>query len=71
RIIRHGTSPKDYYWTVTDRSGTTYYYGKYAADKNTNPNCVLKDANGNIAHWALAEVVDLYGNYMRYEYAVS
>ena len=71
RIIRHGNSPKDYYWTVTDRSGTTYYYGKYAADKNTNPNCVLKDANGNIAHWALAEVVDLYGNYMRYEYVVS
>ena len=71
RIIRHGNSPKDYYWTVTDRSGTTYYYGKYAADKNANTNCVLKDANGNIAHWALAEVVDLYGNYMRYEYSVS
>ena len=71
RIIRHGNSPKDYYWTVTDRSGTTYYYGKYAADRNATPNCVLKDANGNIAHWALAEVVDLYGNYMRYEYSVS
>ena len=71
RIIRHGNSPKDYYWTVTDRSGTTYYYGKYASDRNTNPNCVLKDANGNIAHWALAEVVDLYGNYMRYEYHID
>ncbi|MEG1905686.1 MAG: hypothetical protein RR212_14920, partial [Bacteroidales bacterium] len=31
---------------------------------------VLRDAAGNIAHWALTESVDPYGNWVRYEYNV-
>ena len=71
KIIRHGNNPKNYWWEVIDREGTIRYYGKYAADKTVNPNCILKDPKGNIGYWALAEVVDISGNYIRYEYAVS
>ena len=67
-IIRHGNSPRNYWWSVIDRNGTTYYYGKYQADDMVNDSCILKDEMGNIGYWALAEVVDVHGNYMRYEY---
>ena len=70
-IVRHGTTPQDYWWSVTDRSGIVKYYGKYSSDTTINTKCVLTDDKGNIAYWALAEVVDLYGNYIRYEYNVS
>ena len=71
KIIRHGDKPSNYWWEVIDRQGTTHYYGKYATDNGVNSKCVLKDDKGNIGYWALAEVVDLYGNFVRYEYAVS
>ena len=67
-VIRHGNSPRYYWWSVIDRNGTTYYYGKYQADDMVNDSCILKDEMGNIGYWALAEVVDVHGNYMRYEY---
>ena len=67
-IIRHGDKPDEYWWEVTDRSGVTYYYGKYSTDANVNPACVLTDDDGNIARWALAEVRDLHGNYVKYVY---
>ena len=28
-IIRHGNSPKNYWWVVVDRNGITHYYGRY------------------------------------------
>lgn len=71
KIIRHGSNPKNYWWEVIGRDGTISYYGKYANDNAVNPNCILKDANGNIGYWALTEVVDISGNFIRYEYAVS
>ena len=70
-IKRHMSSTKNYWWTVVDKQGTTYYYGKYAEDTNVNNSCILRDGNRNIAYWALAEVVDLHGNYIRYEYEKS
>ncbi|MBR1564078.1 MAG: hypothetical protein IJ650_01895 [Paludibacteraceae bacterium] len=70
-IVRHGDSPRKYWWSVTGRDGTTRYYGKYSTDTDVNNNCVLKDASGNIGYWALSEMTDLYGNYVRYEYNVS
>jgi len=68
RIIRHEESPAKYWWEVVDKQGTRYYYGKYSDDSSVNPNCVLRDGGGNIAHWALAEVRDIYGNYVKYYY---
>src|SRR5574344_1251069 len=67
-IVRHGNAPYNYWWSVTDRNGITYYYGKQHADSVVDYNAVLKDINGNIAHWALTETVDAYGNSVKYYY---
>ena len=67
-ITRHGNSPRNYWWSVVDRNGTTYYYGKYASESTINHACVLQDSTGNIGYWALCEVVDLFGNYIKYQY---
>ena len=74
-IVRHGTNPGNYWWTVTHKNGVTDYYGKYASDGGVNNNCVLRagadNTHGPIAHWALAESVDPFGNSVRYRYTVE
>ncbi|MDP2188053.1 MAG: SpvB/TcaC N-terminal domain-containing protein, partial [Sphingobacteriaceae bacterium] len=67
KITRHGTSPSSYWWEVQDKTGMTYFYGKYSNDVSFNPNCVL-EKDGKLAYWALAEVRDLNGNFVRYFY---
>lgn len=66
QIIRKGSSPKNYYWVVKDKSGVASYYGGTVSGLATNG--VLQDANGNIGHWALCLQVDLKGNSVEYEY---
>ncbi|SNR84406.1 RHS repeat-associated core domain-containing protein [Flavobacterium sp. ov086] len=66
QIIRKGSSPKDYYWVVKDKSGITSYYG--GTDSGLSSDGVLQDANGNIGHWGLCLQVDLKGNSVTYEY---
>ncbi|MBR5665133.1 MAG: hypothetical protein IKX13_05230, partial [Bacteroidales bacterium] len=69
KIERHGNSPKRYFWVVTDKGGTKYYYGTY--DGSTVATSVLlKDGSGNIGHWPLCRVEDLDGNFMTYHYTV-
>ncbi len=70
KIIRYGTGPTDYWWKIIDKQGTQYFYGKYSADIGVNSGCVLQGPDG-IAHWALTEVRDVYGNYVKYEYSHS
>jgi len=67
KIIRHGNSPQTYWWEVTDKAGTRYFYG---GDPSTgaDPASTLSDASGNIAHWALREELDLHGNFVHYFY---
>lgn len=36
-IIRHGDSPKNYWWEVIDRYGTTHYYGLYHDTNRCRP----------------------------------
>ncbi len=69
-IVRNGGSPADYYWTVTDRNGTTYYYGGVSgvADDYVIRTDASDQSQGNIAKWLLARVEDTYGNYMDYTY---
>jgi len=72
KIIRHGTSPDTYWWEVVDKQGVRYFYGKYVSDLGVNSNCVLQDSvTGNIAHWALSEVLDLNGNNVKYFYSID
>jgi len=66
QIIRKGSSPKNYYWVVKDKSGVASYYGGTAA--GLAENGILQDANGNVGHWALCLQVDLKGNTVEYEY---
>ena len=68
KIIRHGTEPSEYRWEVTDKNGIRYYYGGKGSVDN---NAILKDANGNIAHWALVEVRDLNDNFVKYNYVIQ
>ena len=70
-IVRHGSNPSNYWWSVTDRNGITNYYGKRHNAAAINPDAVLCDDNGNIAHWALTESVDPYGNNVRYYYSIN
>ncbi len=67
RIIRHGDSPTNYWWEVTDKSGTRYFYGGTPAS-GVDTRAILTDAWGNIAHWALTEVRDTNDNFVRYQY---
>lgn len=70
RIIRHGDSPSNYWWEVTDKMGTRYFYG--ATPAGFDESAVLRDNEaadmGNVAHWYLREVRDLKGNTIRYHY---
>ncbi|MWB95447.1 hypothetical protein GON26_13840 [Flavobacterium sp. GA093] len=66
QIIRKGSSPKNYYWVVNDKSGVASYYGGTTSGLSTDG--ILQDAAGNIGHWALCLQVDLKGNTVAYEY---
>ncbi|MDA6070180.1 hypothetical protein NJT12_11180 [Flavobacterium sp. AC] len=66
QIIRKGSSPKNYYWIVRDKSGVASYYGGTASGLSSGG--ILQDASGNIGHWALCLQVDLKGNTVEYEY---
>ena len=61
RIVRHGDSPKNYWWEVTDKRGVRMFFG--------GDNSTLTDTAGNVAHWALRETRDTNDNFMRYLYA--
>nr|WP_321232910.1 SpvB/TcaC N-terminal domain-containing protein [uncultured Psychroserpens sp.] len=65
RIIRHGNSPGNYWWEVTDKSGVTYSYGG-TTSLSIVESSILRDDSGNIAHWTLVEVRDLYNNFVKY-----
>src|SRR5258706_415975 len=77
KIIRHGNDPKSYWWEVTDKSGTRYFYGGTSTGKEYEKESVLRTDESNsdplkqgyIAHWALSETIDLNGNFVKYHYA--
>ena len=66
RIIRHGSAPGSYWWEVTDKSGTTRYYGA-TQDGARDPSAILP-STGNEFEWALKEVRDISGNTMTFNY---
>jgi RHS repeat-associated protein len=67
KIIRHGSGPQTYWWEVTDKQGTRYFYGGDPAT-GVDHQTTLSDASGNIAHWALKKTLDLNGNFIHYQY---
>ena len=69
KIVRHGTSPMDYWWEVTDKMGVVYSYGG-TFEGGVEPSAVLVDQDGNIGHWALVEMRDLNGNFVSYQHSI-
>ena len=67
KIIRHGDSPKNYWWEVKDKDGTTHYYGG-TPDAGFSSEYVLQTTAGNITEWYLSETTDVYGNLIKYRY---
>ncbi len=76
KIVRYGDSPKNYYWKVIDRNGTSYYYG--SSGEGLDTNSIFRNYydeyyaddffESNIAKWQLCKVVDVYGNSINYHY---
>ena len=72
RIIRHGTTPANYWWEVIDKNGTKYLYGGKPGGNNVpNSEATLADPSaGDIFKWALREIRDTNGNTVKYTYNV-
>ncbi|TNE30820.1 MAG: hypothetical protein EP346_02640, partial [Bacteroidetes bacterium] len=70
-IIRHGSSPSNYFWVVTDASGTKQYYGTVDGTNLSTAHVLRKPSTGEIAQWKLARVEDKWGNFMEYDYEYS
>src|SRR5437870_5702312 len=81
-IIRHGDSPKNYWWEVRDKMGGIRWYGGFPDDGGPDVNAVstkypsLKqdpaaiqfDDKGNAYRWALSAQRDVGVNLIRYFY---
>ena len=68
KIIRHGDSPSDYWWEVTDKSGVRYSFGGASGLGGIVESSVLRDSEGNISNWGLVETRDPNENFIKYEY---
>ncbi len=71
KIIRHGTTPSNYWWEVIDKNGVRSVYGGDLTTQTQDPSAVLKTdiaGGGNVFRWALREMRDLNGNRMTYAY---
>jgi RHS repeat-associated protein len=69
RIVRHGGDPKSYTWEVTDKQGLHWFYGGVAGASGPESGATLQDGSGDVFQWALREVRDPHGNFMRYSYS--
>ena len=68
KIIRHKDGPASYWWEVTDKEGTRFFFGGDPDTGALTSDSVLKDGAGNVFKWALREVLDTHGNGIRYTY---
>lgn len=66
-IIRHGSSPRNYWWEVKSKNGSVTYYGG-TPSQGVNEDYVLKTDTGNITEWLIVESHDIFGNYINYKY---
>ena len=68
RILRRGDSMDSLFWEVTDRYGTTSYYGYDPITNRLNDTAIVKSTHGAVAYWALTATIDMFGNYVHYRY---
>jgi RHS repeat-associated protein len=66
KIVRHGDNPTNYWWEVTDKAGVRSFFGGAPDTAGPAADSTLVDGRGDVALWALREIRDLNGNFMRY-----
>ena len=64
--MRSGSTPETYTWEVTDKKGTTSWYGADPATGALDPGAVLADDAGHVFRWLLREMRDASGNGVRF-----
>ena len=67
RIVRKGTRPDNYYFTVTDKNGTQNIYGTADAVLQSYRSFQNNGYNG-IFKWFLKQTIDMNGNTVTYTY---
>ena len=65
-IIRHGTSPTNYWWEVQETDGTKKYYGG-TPETGLSTQHILSHSDG-IVKWMLMKEMDSNGNNILYNY---
>lgn len=66
KIIRQGDSPKNYWWELTDKSGTKHFFG--GRNNALDEASIVRNTDGNIVHWALTETRNVYDDFVHYSY---
>lgn len=66
-IIRHGDSPRNYWWEVRSKDGMVSYYGG-SPSTGFSTDYALLTPQGNITEWYLSETRDVYDNFTKYHY---
>ena len=67
KIIRHGHSTKTYWWEVTKKDGSRYFYGGKPGVGLVD-DAVLRNDAKDVAFWQLVRMQDVDGNYVEYNY---
>jgi RHS repeat-associated protein len=71
KIIRHGSTPANYWWEVIDKNGTKNYYGATGTSQDAGTILTALTPQGavkGVFKWALKETVDNNGNSVTYQY---
>jgi RHS repeat-associated protein len=68
KIIRHGTTPANYWWEVVDKDGARSFFGGDPQTNGPAADATLVDGGGNIFAWGLREIRDANGNGITYRY---
>ena len=66
KIIRHGTTPKTYWWEAVDKSGTRYFYGGGPGTNGPTTDSTLVSDAGDVFLWSLRRIEDRHGNAIVY-----
>ncbi|MEC4048834.1 SpvB/TcaC N-terminal domain-containing protein [Flavobacterium sp. SUN046] len=65
KIERLGDAPSNYHWKVTNTDGTINWYG---GKNDVESNAIVKNEQGDIVHWGLFMIEDVFGNSIYYHY---
>ncbi len=65
KIVRHGASPADYWWEVTEKNGMRHFYG---GDGTGQDAASVLGSDKGVFKWSLRKSIDTNGNAVSYTY---